>query len=151
MNLSELYRQVILDHSQHPRNFRTLDDTDAGTRKVDLRNPTCGDEITLYLTIRDGLVQKAAFQGTGCSISMSSASMLTEAVKGKNIATVLRLNDEFRKLVQGLEADGELLGDLEALAGVAAFPARIKCALLAWNALEKGVSQTQQRGREEHE
>lgn len=149
MNLHNLYRQVILDHAQHPRNLRALDDA----LRIELRNPTCGDEITLYLQVAEGIVQKAAFQGTGCSISLSSASMLTEAVQGQPVEQVLRLNHEFRQLLQGRPADGELLGDLEALSGVAAFPARIKCALLAWNALEQGVQTNPpgEGGSEDHE
>ncbi|HEU4965842.1 MAG TPA: SUF system NifU family Fe-S cluster assembly protein [Bacilli bacterium] len=135
MNLSDLYRQVILDHAQHPRNFGALPDG----LKVELHNPTCGDEITLFLTLKDGVVEKVSFQGSGCSISMSSASMLTDAIQGRPVEEVLHLNREFRKLLQGQEAEGELLGDLEALSGVTAFPARIKCAVLAWNALEQGV------------
>ena len=135
MNLSELYRQVILDHSQRPRNFGPLD----GGVAIQLRNPTCGDEVTLYLDVRDGQIADARFQGHGCSISMASASMLTEAVHGLPVAAALQLNDEFRKLVQGHDAETDRLGDLEALGGVAQFPARIKCATLAWNALQQGI------------
>lgn len=142
MNLSELYRQVILDHSQHPRNFGKL----AGAISVRLRNPTCGDEITLYLEVRDGIVEAACFEGSGCSISMSSASMLTEAVRGLTVDDSLLLQEEFRKLVQGQTADSERLGDLEVLGGVAQFPARIKCATLAWNALEQAMVAEKQRG-----
>ncbi|ARU61615.1 SUF system NifU family Fe-S cluster assembly protein [Tumebacillus avium] len=137
MNLAELYRQVILDHSQQPRNFRVQD----GVVGVKLKNPTCGDDVTLYLTIHNGLVQAASFQGTGCSISIASASMLTEAVQGQPLADVLLLDEEFRKLVQGQQADGERLGDLEVFAGVARFPARVKCATLVWNALLQALQE----------
>lgn len=132
-NLSDLYRQVILDHAQRPRNFQALD----GALTVALRNPTCGDEVTLFLSVRDGIIEQATFQGHGCSISMASASMLTESITGFPLARALHLNTAFRELLQGREADSELYGDLEALVGVAQFPARIKCALLAWNALEQ--------------
>ncbi|MGB8955955.1 MAG: SUF system NifU family Fe-S cluster assembly protein [Tumebacillaceae bacterium] len=138
-NLSELYRQVILDHAQHPRNFGPLE----GGVAIALRNPTCGDEVTLYLDVRDGQICDARFQGHGCSISMASASMLTEAVRDLPVAEALQLHDEFRKLVQGQNADADRLGDLEALGGVAQFPARIKCAMLAWNALQQGIGGNQ--------
>jgi nitrogen fixation NifU-like protein len=135
MNLLDLYRQVILDHSQRPRNRHFTQ----GALAVRLLNPTCGDEVTLYLQVADGRVTAASFEGSGCSISMASASMLTEAVRDLDLSAALSLSGEFRKLVQGEPADSERLGDLEALAGVAQFPARIKCALLAWNALERGI------------
>ncbi|TCP55679.1 nitrogen fixation NifU-like protein [Tumebacillus sp. BK434] len=137
MNLAELYRQVILDHAQHPRNFRAQD----GAIRVKLKNPTCGDDVTLFLAVRDGNVQSASFQGTGCSISIASASLLTEAVQGQPLVAVLLLDEEFRKLVQGIPADTARLGDLEALAGVARFPARVKCATLAWNALLQAIEE----------
>jgi nitrogen fixation protein NifU and related proteins len=144
MNLSDLYRQVILDHSQRPRNFGPL----VGALAVRLRNPTCGDDVTLYLDVRDGVVEQAHFEGVGCSISMSSASMLTEAVRGLSVADALLLSGEFRKLVRGQEADGERLGDLEVLAGVQQFPARIKCATLVWNALEQAIATDATGGKE---
>ncbi|MBL0386745.1 SUF system NifU family Fe-S cluster assembly protein [Tumebacillus sp. ITR2] len=137
-NLSDLYRQVILDHSQHPRNFGTLD----GALTVALRNPTCGDEVTLFLDVQDGVIHRASFQGHGCSISMASASMLTESVIGLPLSEALHLNTEFRNLLQGHTSDPHLLGDLEVLVGVAQFPARIKCALLSWNALEQAIGGT---------
>ncbi|MGZ4031922.1 MAG: Fe-S cluster assembly sulfur transfer protein SufU [Tumebacillaceae bacterium] len=142
MNLSDLYRQVILDHSQHPRNFGPL----AGALAVRLRNPTCGDDVTLYLDVRDGVVERAHFEGVGCSISMSSASMLTEAVTGLPVADALQLNEEFRQLVKGQDVVSDRLGDLEVLAGVAQFPARIKCATLVWNALERAIAADEQGG-----
>jgi nitrogen fixation NifU-like protein len=135
MQLDDLYRQVIMDHYTHPRNSGTLT---ADSISVDVRNPTCGDEITLQLQIEDGIVKDVRFKGTGCSISMASASMMSEAIKGKPVTEALHLSKEFRRLMKGEEVDPDLLGEIESLAGVSKFPARIKCATLAWNALDRG-------------
>jgi nitrogen fixation NifU-like protein len=137
MQLDELYRQVIMDHYQHPRNQGELD---GRTVSVDLRNPSCGDEITLQLQVEDGKVCDVRFRGSGCSISMASASMMTEAVKGQPLPEALALAQVFRGMIQGQPVDTEVLGDLEALQGVSKFPARVKCAMLAWQALEKAIS-----------
>ena len=134
MQLDELYRQVIMDHYQHPRNQGEVQG-DAMT--VDLKNPTCGDEIHLQLALQGDVVNDVRFKGTGCSISMSSASMMTEAVKGKSLQDALLIMAEFKKMIRGEDYDEELLGDLEALSGISKFPARVKCATLAWNALER--------------
>ncbi|GAA4713204.1 Fe-S cluster assembly sulfur transfer protein SufU [Brevibacillus fulvus] len=143
-SLDDLYRRVIMDHYQKPRNRGTLDETDGLT--VHLNNPTCGDRISLSLKIEDGKVTDAKFLGEGCSISMSSASMMTEAVKGKPVDEALKYAHAFSELMQGHEVDDSLdLGDIEALQGVAKFPARIKCATLAWKALEQGVKQFEQK------
>lgn len=136
MQLDDLYREVIMDHYQHPRNQGDIAD---GAVSVDMKNPTCGDEITLYMTIEDGVVKDVRFKGVGCSISMASASMMTEAVKGKPIAEALTLAKAFRKMMTGESTDSDQLGDLEALSGVSKFPARIKCATLAWSALERSA------------
>lgn len=135
MQLSELYRQVIMDHYQHPRNQGQLD----GAVSVDLRNPSCGDEITLQLKIEDGIVQDVKFKGSGCSISMASASMMTDAIKGLPVEKALQLGESFRLMIRGQEVDTEELGDLEALQGVSQFPARVKCATLAWQALDRAA------------
>jgi nitrogen fixation protein NifU and related proteins len=135
MQLDDLYRQVILDHYQHPRNQGELD----GAVSVDLRNPSCGDEITLQLLLDGDVVKDVRFRGSGCSISMSSASMMTEAVKGRTVDEALELMDLYRGMVKGVDVDTEKLGDLEALQGVSKFPARFKCATLAWNAFEKAM------------
>ncbi|WP_067931910.1 Fe-S cluster assembly sulfur transfer protein SufU [Alicyclobacillus kakegawensis] len=137
MQLDELYRQVIMDHYQHPRNQGELTEK---TVSVDLRNPSCGDEITLQLEVADGRVQDVRFRGSGCSISMASASMMTEAIKGQDVPEALSLAKVFRSMIRGEAVDTEVLGDLESLQGVSRFPARVKCALLAWQALEKAVS-----------
>jgi nitrogen fixation NifU-like protein len=137
-NLDTLYRQVIMDHYKNPRNKGSLDQ-DSIT--VDMNNPTCGDRIHLTLKIEDGKVAEAKFDGEGCSISMASASMMTQAVKGLEVEKALELSQIFYDMMLGKEYDDENLdlGDIEALQGVAKFPARIKCATLAWKAMEKGV------------
>jgi len=137
MQLDDLYRRVIMDHYKNPRNRGKFDDD---TVQVELNNPTCGDRITLQMKIQDGVVEAARFIGEGCSISMASASMMTDAVKGKTYDEALKLADQFSALMQGDEAEFEY-EDIEALSGVNKFPARIKCAMLAWNALRKGVAQ----------
>ncbi|MGM0845830.1 MAG: Fe-S cluster assembly sulfur transfer protein SufU [Bacillota bacterium] len=138
-NLDQLYRQVIMDHYKNPRNKGTLED---GSFSVDMNNPTCGDRIHLNMKVEDGKVTDAKFDGEGCSISMASASMMTQIVIGKDIETALKLSEVFSNMMQGKEYDDDIdLGDIEALQGVAKFPARIKCATLAWKAMEKGVKE----------
>lgn len=137
-NLETLYRQVIMDHYKNPRNRGSLQG-DALT--VDMNNPTCGDRIQLQMQIEDGVVKDAKFEGEGCSISMSSASMMTQAIKGKKIAEALQMSKVFSEMMLGEEVDSNTdLGDAQALSGVSQFPARIKCATLAWKAMEKGVN-----------
>lgn len=136
-NLDQLYRSVIMDHYKNPRNKGVIED---GALTIDMNNPTCGDRIRLTLDIVDDIVQDAKFDGEGCSISMSSASMMTEAIKGKTIKEALKMSDEFSKMMLGEDYEiDEEAGDIEALSGVAKFPARIKCATLAWKALERGT------------
>ena len=138
-NLDQLYRSVIMDHYKNPRNKGSLDEN---TVTIDMNNPTCGDRIHLTLKLNDGIVEDAKFDGEGCSISMSSASMMTQIVKGKKLDEALELAEIFSKMMLGQDFDDEKydLGDVEALQGVAKFPARIKCATLAWRAMEKGVN-----------
>jgi nitrogen fixation NifU-like protein len=140
MSLDDLYRRVIMDHYQRPRNRGRFED---GAVTIDMNNPTCGDRISLQLRVEDGKIEEAKFLGEGCSISQASASMMTEAIKGLSIEEALRLSGLFSEMMQGKEVDTEQfpLEDIEALQGVAKFPARIKCATLAWKALEKGVKQ----------
>ncbi|MFK8795674.1 Fe-S cluster assembly sulfur transfer protein SufU [Planococcus plakortidis] len=136
-NLDQLYRQVIMDHYKTPRNKGTLEQ---GSVNIEMNNPTCGDRIQLTLQVEDGIVKDAKFDGEGCSISMASASMMTQAVKGKDVDTALKLSGIFSDMMLGKEYDDSVdLGDIEALQGVSKFPARIKCATLAWKAMEKGV------------
>ncbi|MBG0917568.1 MULTISPECIES: Fe-S cluster assembly sulfur transfer protein SufU [Exiguobacterium] len=138
-NLDMLYRQVIMDHYKNPRNRGVIED---GVT-VDLNNPTCGDSLRLQLQVEDDIVKDAKFEGEGCSISLASASMMTQIVKGKTVEEALQLANIFSEMVQGKEYDTDTfdLGDIEALSGVSKFPARIKCATLAWKALEKGVDE----------
>lgn len=140
MQLDDLYRRVIMDHYKNPRNRGKFED---GGVTVDLNNPTCGDRISLQLKVEDGIVKDAKFTGEGCSISMSSASMMTEAVKGRTYAEAIDLANRFSLLMQGepVHFDDYDYEDIEALSGVNKFPARIKCATLAWNALKKGINE----------
>lgn len=141
MSLDDLYRRVIMDHYQKPRNRGTIEE---GAVTVDLNNPTCGDRISVQMRIQDDKIEEAKFLGEGCSISLASASMMTEAVKGLSVDQALHLVDLFSKMMLGEDVDTEEfpLEDIEALQGVANFPARIKCATLAWKALEKGARDT---------
>ncbi|WP_042142946.1 Fe-S cluster assembly sulfur transfer protein SufU [Paucisalibacillus sp. EB02] len=137
-NLESLYRQVIMDHYKNPRNRGVLEG-DALT--VDMNNPTCGDRIQLQLQVEDGVVKDAKFEGEGCSISMSSASMMTQAIKGNTVTDALKMSKLFSEMMLGEDIESDIeLGDAEALSGVSQFPARIKCATLAWKAMEKGVN-----------
>lgn len=136
-NLDQLYRRVIMDHYKTPRNKGTLD---TNSVNIEMNNPTCGDRIQLTLQVEDGIVKDAKFDGEGCSISMASASMMTQAVKGQDVDTALKLSHIFSDMMLGKDYDDSIdLGDIEALQGVSQFPARIKCATLAWKAMEKGV------------
>ncbi|MDQ0155290.1 Fe-S cluster assembly sulfur transfer protein SufU [Robertmurraya andreesenii] len=138
-NLDQLYRQVIMDHYKNPRNKGVLED---GSLTINMNNPTCGDRIQLTLRVEDGKVIDAKFEGEGCSISMSSASMMTQAIKGKTTEDAIKLSKIFSNMMLGNEYDDDIdLGDIEALQGVAKFPARIKCATLAWKAMEKGLNE----------
>ncbi|QKS72208.1 SUF system NifU family Fe-S cluster assembly protein [Paenalkalicoccus suaedae] len=140
--LDTLYRQVIMDHYKNPRNRGELE---GDTLTVDMNNPTCGDRIQLQMRVEDGKIAEAKFNGEGCSISMSSASMMTQAVKGLSTDDALRMSSLFSDMMLGkeIDTDGLDLGDIEALSGVAKFPARIKCATLAWKAMEQGIDEKQ--------
>ena len=131
-DLEELYQEVILDHNKRPRNFRTIDDG----RKAEGYNPLCGDRMTVYLRVQDDVIVDASFQGSGCAISKASASLMTEIVKGKTLADAQAMFDRFHTMVTTPpEQPVEDLGKLSVLAGVRQFPARIKCASLAWHTL----------------
>ncbi|WP_213424177.1 Fe-S cluster assembly sulfur transfer protein SufU [Bhargavaea massiliensis] len=137
INLDQLYRRVIMDHYKNPRNKGELAD---GGLTIDMNNPTCGDRIHLTMQVEDGTVKDAKFDGEGCSISMASASMMTQAIKGKSVEDAVKMSKTFSDMMLGKDLDDSLdLGDIEALSGVSQFPARIKCATLAWKAMEKGV------------
>ncbi|WP_067727220.1 Fe-S cluster assembly sulfur transfer protein SufU [Oceanobacillus damuensis] len=137
-NLDTLYRQVIMDHYKNPRNRGNID---GDSVTIDMNNPTCGDRIQLQMQVENGIVKDAKFEGEGCSISMSSASMMTQAIKGKKVEDAEKMSRAFSEMMLGNEIDTEEfdLEDIEALQGVSKFPARIKCATLAWKAMEKGV------------
>jgi nitrogen fixation NifU-like protein len=146
MSLEDLYREVILDHYRTPRNKGHLDAPDAKAQGV---NPLCGDDITIELAFDGDKVASVAIDGQGCSISLSSASMMSEAIKGKSRAQIEELTAKFRGLMSlddgtdpGLDPDrpGAALGDLEALQGVRQYPVRIKCASLAWNVLGEALA-----------
>jgi nitrogen fixation NifU-like protein len=142
MSLESLYQELILQHYRNPRKRGTLDQPSA---VVAMNNPVCGDEITLHLQVSDGVVQAIRFTGQGCSISQASASMMANQLEGKTLSAVHEIAKKFTRLMHG---DAEVsrdpdLGELRALAGVSKFPVRVKCALLAWNALneaEKSLS-----------
>lgn len=136
MNLDDLYRETILDHNQSPRNQKELQNP---TKTVGLLNPTCGDQIRLDLQLDHGQVTDVGFSGHGCSISMASASMLTDAIKGRPVEEALAIARHFKAFLTGTPSPMPL-GDLEALKGVSQFPSRVKCATLAHNALEKALS-----------
>ncbi|HJF30675.1 MAG TPA: SUF system NifU family Fe-S cluster assembly protein [Sporosarcina psychrophila] len=145
--LDQLYRSVIMDHYKNPRNKGIIEESSI---TVDMNNPTCGDVIHLTLQVDDGIVQNAKFEGDGCSISMASASMMTQIVKGKKVDEALKAATVFSDMMLGKDIDDSIdLGDIEALAGVAKFPARIKCATLAWKAMEKGVGNDSGQNRTE--
>ena len=133
----DLYRELILDHYRRPRNRGTLN---LATQHAEGVNPVCGDEIALDLLLDGDLIEDIAFSGQGCSISQSSASMLTERVKGKSTAEARHVLAEVRAMLMDGAPPALDLGDLEALEGVARLPARVKCALLSWNVLQEGLN-----------
>jgi len=137
--LEELYQQIIVEHNRSPRNFKRLDDA---TRTAEGDNPLCGDKITLYVKLDGDVISDIGFQGKGCAISRSSASLMTGAVKGKKVAEAERLFHEFRDMVAGDRpmADPKSLGKLAAFAGVRQFPSRVKCANLAWHTLHAALA-----------
>lgn len=138
--LDELYQEIILDHYKSPRNCGRLEDPDIAHRGY---NPLCGDEVELSLIVRDNRVADVRYQGRGCSISQASASMMTEAIKGKSLDEVKEVIDQFKGVMLDRNAEpveGTELGDLEALQGVKKYPVRIKCALLSWNTLSEGLA-----------
>jgi nitrogen fixation NifU-like protein len=136
-DLRDLYQQVILDHNRSPRNFKALEHAN---RKADGDNPICGDKFTLYLQVEGDVIEDIGFQGSGCAISKASASLLTSAVKGKRKEDVEELFSRFHRMVTGNgEVDRKTLGKLAAFGGVREFPARVKCAILAWHTLRAAL------------
>ena len=143
MDLKELYRDVILDHNRKPRNFGRLEGAGAGgeVRHADGHNPLCGDRLSVYVRMNGERVEDIRFEGSGCAISTASASLMTEAVKGKERAAVARLFDQVHTLLthHGASPDAAL-GKLAALSGVREFPARVKCATLSWHTLNAALA-----------
>jgi nitrogen fixation protein NifU and related proteins len=142
--LSELYQQVILDHNKKPRNFRKLENAN---HTAEGYNPLCGDQLTIYLDLEDELVKEVGFEGSGCAISKASASMMTQAVKGKSKEQVATLFQEFHSMVTGElneETEENNLGNLKIFAGVREFPVRVKCATLPWHTLHAALNKQEQ-------
>ena len=138
MALDDIYKEVILDHYKNPRNKREMPDAE---RTCSKNNPLCGDEITVFVHDEDGKVLDVSFVGQGCSISQSSASMMTEAVSGKTVEEVEELSGSVRAMLSGgLEPDEETFGELVALKGVVKYPVRVKCAVLAWDVLQEALA-----------
>lgn len=136
-DLRELYQEVIFDHNRSPRNFHKMDDAD---RVAEGHNPLCGDQLTLYVRLEDGVIADASFVGHGCAISTASASLMTEAVKGQPVEAVEALFRDFHALLTGTPPEGRDFGKLEVLAGVREFPVRVKCATLAWHTLHNALT-----------
>ena len=139
MDLRELYQEVILDHNKRPRNFRVPDPVN---RKAEGYNPLCGDKITVFLYVEGDVIRDLGFQGTGCAISKASASMMTDALKGKTLAEASTFFEEFHAMVTApanvdVNADG--LGKLAVLSGVREYPMRVKCASLAWHTMKAAM------------
>jgi nitrogen fixation NifU-like protein len=138
-DLDDLYQEVILDHNKSPRNFRVMSEAN---RKAEGYNPLCGDHVTVYLRLEDGLIQDISFQGSGCAISKASASMMTAELKGKNESAAHELFENVHKMLTG-EAGAEeadRMGKLAILSGVCKFPARVKCASLAWHTVNAALA-----------
>ena len=136
--LGDLFQDIILEHYRRPRNKGALE---GATAHVHMNNPTCGDEVHLYLAVEDGVVKDVSFEGEGCSISQSSISMMTQMLKGQPVEDGLKLAERFKEMMHG-DADAakdKSLRDARALAGVSKFPTRVKCALLGWNAFEEAA------------
>jgi len=141
MDLDALYQDIILDHYKHPHNKGLRDPFEAEVHHV---NPTCGDEVTLRVHVRDGIVEDVSYDSVGCSISQASASVLTDLVIGKKVDEAMSIHETFQTLMQGrgqVEPDEDVLEDGIAFAGVAKFPARVKCALLSWMAWKDATAQ----------
>ena len=143
--LRELYQEVILDHNKSPRNFRKMENAD---RKVEGYNPLCGDHYTIYVRMENDRIADVSFEGAGCAISKASASVMSAAVKGKTKAEAEALFSVFHDLVTGDAGsvqDVEKLGKLAAFSGVSEFPARVKCAILAWHTLHAALASSEDR------
>ena len=139
-DLSDLYQEVILDHNRRPRNFHALEDA---SHTADGHNPLCGDRLRVYLKVEDGIVSDVSFEGGGCAISKASASMMTDAIKGRTVAEIDALFQRFHRMVTTPpDCPVEDMGKLSSLAGVREFPVRVKCASLAWHTLKAAMAKT---------
>lgn len=145
MSLRELYQEMIVDHGKRPRNFKKLADANYSHAG---HNPLCGDKLVVYLKENNGKVEDIAFEGTGCAISVASASLMTEILKGKSLSDAETLFQDFHQLVTGETVDKDL-GKLSIFAGVAEFPVRVKCATLAWHTLKAALSHDDKIARTE--
>lgn len=136
--LSDLYQEILLEHNSKPRNFRKLE---GSSQTAEGYNPLCGDQITVYLKVEDGVIKDVGFQGTGCAISRASASMMTQSVKDQTLVKVTEVLSAFHEMMTDPDAnlDYDTLGDLECLAGVIEYPTRIKCVVLAWHTLRAAI------------
>jgi nitrogen fixation NifU-like protein len=145
LSMESMYQEIILDHYKHPHHRGLLSDFDAEVHHV---NPTCGDEVTLRVQVRDGAIAGLGWEGEGCSISQASTSVMSDLVVGKDVQTALGLGETFLELMQSKgsaqlsEEDADALEDAVAFEGVAKYPARVKCALLGWMAMKGAVAQT---------
>ncbi len=137
--VDDLYQETILDHSKRPRNFHAMGDAN---REAEGYNPLCGDKLKLFLRVEDDIVKEASFIGAGCAISTASASLMTESLKGKNRAQALKLLDEFHELLTTDVEAAKDLGKLVVFCGVRDYPARVKCATLAWHTLRSALNDT---------
>ena len=135
--VDDLYQETILDHSKHPRNCHAMEDAN---RKAEGYNPLCGDKLKLYLKVEDGIVKDVSFEGSGCAISTASASLMTESLKGKTREEAIKLLDKFHDLLTTESAVTKDLGKLVVFCGVRDYPARVKCATLAWHTLESALN-----------
>ncbi len=139
-DLHDLYQDIILDHNKRPRNRRELENAN---HHADGYNPLCGDRVTVFLNVEDGVIRDATFQGSGCAISTASASLMTESVKGKTLDEAKAIFRKFHCLVTGgavESSDGPALGKLEVFSGVCKFPARVKCATLVWHTVNAAMN-----------
>jgi len=147
-DLEDLYQEVVMDHNRRPRNFKKLENAQ---RSADGFNPLCGDQISLYLNVDDdGVIEDIGFVGAGCAISKATASMMTEAIKGKKIEHAAEVFEAFRHMLTRKpeeEYDYDLLGDLEILQSVSQFPTRIKCATLSWHTLHSALEEKKPKGQ----
>ncbi len=137
--VDDLYQEIILDHSKHPRNCHPMDDAN---RKAEGYNPLCGDKLKLYLKVEDGVVKDVSFVGSGCAISTASASLMTESLKGKTREEAVKLLDKFHELLTTESPVTKDLGKLVVFCGVRDYPARVKCATLAWHTLKSALNNT---------